>query len=333
MKLIIQIPALNEEATLAKTIADLPKKIQGIDKIEILLINDGSVDKTVEIAKKAGVNYIVNFSKTQGLARAFQAGLDACLKLGADIIVNTDADNQYEGSDIKKLVGPILKGEADIVVGDRVIKDLKHFSPIKRFLQLTGSWVVRNLSGTDVPDATSGFRAYSRKAALKLNIVSEFTYTLETIIQAGKKRMTIAHVPIKAYKVERQSRLFKSTYNYIKRSGISLLRIYTMYEPLKVFFYIGLFLASAGALLFFRFLWFYFFTSEGSGHVQSLLIGIALLIVGVQIFLIGLVSDLIACNRKLIEQVLVRLKSEELNGDQLIEITKVKPIKADKRKQ
>jgi glycosyltransferase involved in cell wall biosynthesis len=331
LKLIIQIPALNEEATLKKTIANLPKKIKSIDEIKILLINDGSSDKTVEVAKSSGIDYLVNFSKTQGLARAFQAGLDACLKLGADIIVNTDADNQYEGADIEKLVKPILEGKADIVVGDRMIKGLKHFSPVKRFLQLTGSWVVRNLSGTDIPDATSGFRAYSRNAAMKLNIVSEFTYTLETIIQAGKKRMMITHVPIKAYKVERQSRLFKSTYNYIKRSSISLLRIYTMYEPLKIFFYIGFLLSSIGVFLFLRFLWFYFFTSGGGGHVQSLLFGIAFFVVGVQIFLIGLVSDLIASNRKLIEQILIRLKSEEFDGDHQLEIIKVqKNIKKKK---
>jgi len=324
LKLIIQIPALNEEATLARTISDLPKKIKGIDEIKALVINDGSTDNTVEVARDSGADHLVNFTKTQGLARAFQAGLDACLKLGADIIVNTDADNQYEGSDIEKLVRPILEGKADIVVGDRVIKDLKHFSPLKKFLQLTGSWVVRNLSGTDIPDATSGFRAYSRSAAMKLNIISEFTYTLETVIQAGKKRIMITHVPIRAYKVERQSRLFKNTYNYIKRSAISLLRIYTMYEPLKVFFYIGFLLSSLGIFLFLRFLWFYFFTSGGGGHVQSLLFGIAFLVVGVQIFLIGLVSDLIASNRKLLEQVLLRLKSKDLNGTQLVEIHNLK---------
>lgn len=333
LKLIIQIPALNEEATLASTIRDLPKKIKGIDEIKLLVINDGSTDNTVEVAKDSGADHLVNFTKTQGLARAFQAGLDACLKLGADIIVNTDADNQYEGSDIEKLVQPILTGKADIVVGDRMIKDLKHFSPLKRFLQLTGSWVVRNLSGTDIPDATSGFRAYSRRAAMKLNIISEFTYTLETVIQAGKKRMMITHVPIKAHKVERQSRLFKNTYNYIKRSAISLLRIYTMYEPLKIFFYIGILLSSLGILLFLRFLWFYFFTSEGGGHVQSLLFGIAFLVVGVQIFLIGLVADLIASNRKLLEQVLLILKSEELNGTQLIEIYDLKPSNSKTKKK
>lgn len=318
---------MNEEATIAKTLGGLPRKIKGIDKIEVLVINDGSVDRTVEVVKKAGADHLVNFTKTQGLARAFQAGLDACLKLGADIIVNTDADNQYEGADIEKLVQPIIESKADIVVGDRVIKDLKHFSPLKKFLQLTGSWVVRNLSGTDIPDTTSGFRAYSRSAAMKLNIVSEFTYTLETVIQAGKKRMTITHVPIRAYKVERQSRLFKNTYNYIKRSATSLLRIYTMYEPLKVFFYIGFLLSSVGVLLFLRFLWFYFFTSEGGGHVQSLLFGIAFLVVGVQVFLIGLVSDLIASNRKLLEQVLFRLKNDDLNGTKMIDIQNLKSRK------
>ncbi|MBN2134322.1 MAG: glycosyltransferase family 2 protein, partial [Acidobacteria bacterium] len=313
MKLIIQIPALNEEKTIAKTISDLPRKIKGVDKVEVLIINDGSEDRTVEVAREAGADYVVNFDTRQGLARIFQAGLDACLQLGADIIVNTDADNQYEGQDIPKLIQPILDGEAQIVVGDRQIKGMKHFSPVKKLLQLMGSWVVRQLSNTTVTDATSGFRAYSRKAAMQINVVTEFTYTLETIIQAGKKRISISHVPIRARKVARKSRLFKNNYSYIKRSITSLIRIYTMYEPLKIFFYIGAFLGALGAFLLLRFLWFYFFTSSGHGHVQSLLFGIAFVIVGIQIFLIGLVSDLIASNRKLIEKVLLRLKSERLN--------------------
>jgi len=327
MKLIIQVPALNEETHIAKTISELPEHIEGIDEIKILVINDGSSDRTVDVARDAGADYIVNFSKTQGLARAFQAGLDASLQLGADIIVNTDADNQYYGKDIKKLVRPILIKEADIVVGDRRVKDLKHFTPIKRLLQIIGSWVVRQLSGTDIPDATSGFRAYSRFAALKINVVTEFTYTLETIIQAGKKRINISHVPVRSRKVERQSRLFKNNYSYIKRSITSLIRIYTMYEPLKIFFYIGFFLSGIGLILMLRFLYYYFFTPFGSGHVQSVIFGIAFVIVGAQIFLIGLVSDLIASNRKLIDQVLLRMKKDELNGDQLINIEVVKKKK------
>ncbi len=330
MKLIIQIPALNEEKTLPGTIADLPKKIPGVDKIEILVINDGSSDNTVEVARKAGVDYIVHFDTTQGLARAFQAGLDASVELGADIIVNTDADNQYNGADIPKLIQPILEGKAGIVVGDRQVKGMRHFSPLKRLLQAVGSWVVRQLSDTDIPDATSGFRAYSRDAAMRINVVTEFTYTLETIIQAGKKRLNISHVPIRAKKTERKSRLFKNNWSYIKRSATSMLRIYTMYEPLKVFFYVGMFIAGLGFVLLMRFLWYYFFTTSGSGHVQSLLIGVALFIVGIQIFLIGLVSDLIASNRKLIEKILHHLKIEKHNNNQTLNIVKLKKKKQGK---
>src|SRR6187399_3285095 len=235
MKLIVQIPCLNEESTLPATIADIPREIPGIDSVELLVIDDGSTDRTVEVAREHGVEHVVRLTNNKGLAAGFQAGLDACLKLGADVIVNTDADNQYDGRDIPKLVAPIVAGDADMVVGDRQVTTIEHFSPVKKLLQRLGSWVVRRASDTTVPDTTSGFRAYNREAALQLQVVSKFTYTLETIIQAGKMTVAIDHVPIRTNAKTRESRLFPSMWSYVRRNGVSIFRIYSMYEPLKVF--------------------------------------------------------------------------------------------------
>lgn len=321
MKLIIQIPCLNEEQTLPVTLNDLPKKIKGIDVIEYLIIDDGSTDRTVEVAKQCGVHHIVRFPRNRGLAAAFRAGIDACLRLGADIIVNTDADNQYCGADIPKLIQPILEGKAEMVVGDRETDNIPHFSRTKKMLQKFGSWVVNKAANADISDTTSGFRAYSREAAMRLNVVSEFSYTLETIIQAGREKMATANVPIRTNGVLRESRLFKSIRGYVQRSMNTIIRTYTMYRPLQVFLTIGAILAMAGFALFVRYLYFYI-TGNGQGHVQSLILGSSLLVVGFQIGLIGLVADLIANNRKLLEEALYRIKKmeyDQLNGTEKLE--------------
>jgi len=310
MKLIIQIPCYNEETTLPLTLADLPREIKGIDSIEILVIDDGSTDKTVKVAREHGVNYVVSFPQNKGLAKVFNAGIDACLKLGADIIVNTDADNQYCGEDIEKLIRPILNGDAEIVIGDRNTGNIEHFSWIKKKLQRIGSWVVRHLSDTDIPDATSGFRAFSREAALQMNVVTRFTYTLETIIQAGKKNLVVSHVPIRTNEKLRESKLFSSNWQYIKRSISTIVRIYTMYEPFKMFSYIGGGFFLAGFIIGLRFLYYYLFVS-GTGHIQSLILAAVLLIVGFQIFVIGLLADIIGSNRQLIENILYRIRKIE----------------------
>jgi glycosyltransferase involved in cell wall biosynthesis len=311
-KLIIQIPCLNEAATLPATVQDLPKTVPGIDVVETLVIDDGSRDGTADVARQCGVDHIVRLKRNKGLAAAFAAGIDASLKQGADFIVNTDADNQYSADDIPRLLQPLLTGEADIVIGDRNIAGLSHMSWRKRKLQRLGSWVVRQVSNTSVPDATSGFRAYTREAALRMTIVSEFSYTLESIIQAGKKRMAIAHVQVATNPRTRESRLFDSIFSYIKRSGATIVRIYTMYEPLKVFTYIGLTFFGAGVLLSLRFVHAYFTSFTGGARfIQSLVLAAVLMIVGVLVVLFGLLADVNAANRKLLEELLYRVRSLE----------------------
>jgi glycosyltransferase involved in cell wall biosynthesis len=312
-KLIIQIPCLNEAETLPATLAELPRSIPGIDVIEVLVVDDGSRDGTADVALAAGVDHLVRLRRNKGLAAAFAAGIDASLKRGADFIVNTDADNQYPGSQIAALLEPLLRGEADIVIGDRNIASVRHMSWRKRQLQRLGSWVVRQVSSTSVPDTTSGFRAYTRDAALRMTIVSEFSYTLESIIQAGKKRMAIAHVSIETNPRTRQSRLFDSMFSYIKRSAATIVRIYAMYEPLKIFTYVGVTVIAVGALISLRF--FYTFLTEpvwGPRHLQSLLFAAVVVIIGVQVLLIGLLADVISANRKLLEDLLYRVRSLEL---------------------
>lgn len=315
MKLIIQIPCLNEEKTLTETIKDLPKTLKGVDEIQTLIIDDGSTDKTVEMARSLGVNHIVRHTNNKGLAEAFMTGMDACLKLGADVIVNTDGDNQYRAKYIADLIKPILRGEADMVVGDRQTHGVSHFSFIKKRLQRVGSWVVRHVSDTNVPDAPSGFRAFSREAALRMNVISKFSYTLETIIQAGKKNLAVTSVPVETNKKIRESRLFTGIPNYLRRSIATIFRIYTMYEPLKMFSFIGGIVFSIGLLIAIRFLYFYF-AGHGSGHIQSLILSGVLMMIGFQVLMIGLVADLIGGLRRLTEDALYRIKKVELSiGD------------------
>ena len=307
MKLIIQIPCYNEAETLEIALNHLPKQIDGIDEIEYLIINDGSADNTVEVAKNWGVNYVVNFRRNKGLARGFMAGLDACLRNGADIIVNTDADDQYCGDDIEKLVRPILDEKADIVIGERPIDATEHFSPLKKKLQHLGSWTVRVASASDIPDAPSGFRAYSRDAAMRLNVTNEYTYTLETIIQAGRNRMAMQSVPVRTNPELRKSRLFSSMFGYVKRSTITIFRSFMMYKPLRFFMGIGGVLFLIGLILGIRFLVF-FFGGSGSGHVQSLILASTLMMIGFQTMVIGLVADLISSNRKILEDVQLHVR-------------------------
>ncbi len=313
MKLIIQIPCLNEEESLPKTLQDLPKQIPGINSIEILIIDDGSTDRTVAVAKQYGAHHIVHFTKQRGLARAFGAGLDAALHAGADIIVNTDADNQYKGEDIARLVHPILQGQADMVIGNRDIENVEQFSWLKKRLQRIGTQVVRHLSGTNIADATTGFRAYNREAAMKLNIISEYTYTLESIIQAEHKNLAIANITISTNRVDRKSRLFRSIPEYIKRSIVTIIRIYSMFNPFRLFLTIGSFVIMIGTLIGCRFL-FYYLIGQGGGKIQSLILAAALFIIGFQILIIGLVADLISANRRLIEDALLRIKKIELSS-------------------
>lgn len=314
MKLIIQIPCYNEAETLEVALNDLPKQIDGIDEIEYLIINDGSKDNTVEVAKNWGVHYVVNFKCNKGLAKGFMAGLDACLRQGADIIVNTDADNQYCGADIEKLVRPILDGKADIVIGERPIDDTEHFSPLKKKLQHIGSWTVRVASKTDVPDAPSGFRAYSRQAALKMNVVNEYTYTLETIVQAGRNKMAITSVPIRTNPELRKSRLFNSMFGYIKKSMLTIIRAFMMYKPLRFFTIIGSVIFLIGLILGIRFLVFVFM-GESGGNIQSLILASTLLLLGFQTFISGLQADLIASNRKLLEDIQERVRRLDYDHD------------------
>ena len=302
MKLIIQIPCFNEAETLEVTLNDLPKHIDGIDEIEYLIIDDGSHDNTAEVAKKWGVHYVVRFRRNKGLAKGFMAGLDACLKNGADIIVNTDADNQYCGADIETLVRPILDKKAHIVIGERPIDDTEHFTPIKKKLQHFGSWVVRKASKTTIPDAPSGFRAYSREAAMRINVINDYTYTLETIVQSGREKMAVMSVPIRTNPELRESRLFHSMWGYIKKSMLTIVRTYLMYRPLYFFFMLGSILALVGVGFFVRY--FVFFCSgEGGGHLQSLILASTLLIVGFQTIVVGLLGDVISANRKILQDV------------------------------
>ena len=310
MKLIIQIPCYNEECTLPSTVKDLPVKIDGIDEIEYLIINDGSRDRTIETAHESGVHHVVSFPNNRGLAKSFMAGIDACLRLGADIIVNTDGDNQYKGQDIEKLVQPILEGKAEIVVGDRQIDNIEHFSFIKKKLQKTGSWVVRLTSGTEVVDSTSGFRAYTRDAALRLNTLSDFSYTLETIIDAGRRKAAIVNIKIGTNEKLRDSRLHKGTWNYLEKSTTTIIRTYTMFKPLRVFLPLGIILFLMGFLIGLRYIYL-FSIGLGLGNVQSLILSSILLTSGVQLIMFGLLADAISANRKIVDELLYRLKRQE----------------------
>lgn len=303
MKLIIQIPCYNEAETLPHTIAQLPREIQGVDQIEYLIIDDGSTDNTSEVARQAGVHHIVRLKKHAGLATAYRTGLDACLRLGADIILNTDADNQYNAADIPTLLEPILEGKAELVIGDRGVANLETFSPLKRKLQTIGSKVVSRAAGIDIPDATSGFRAMTREVALRTNVLSNYSYTLETLIQAGSQNFAIASVPIRTNPPRRPSRLMRSITEYLTHSTVTIVRAYTMYRPLRVFTIIGSLMIAIGLIPALRFLYF-FALGQGEGKIQSLLLGAVLIIVGFQTLLIGLVADLISFNRKLLEEVL-----------------------------
>ncbi len=312
MKLIIQIPCFNEEHTLPQTVADIPRQMAGVSSVEILIIDDGSNDNTAEVARAIGVDHVVRHKTNRGLARTFETGIRACLRLGADIIVNTDGDNQYFGGDIPKLIGPIVAGEADVVVGDRGIGGNANFSAAKRKLQLLGSGVIRRLSRVDVPDAVSGFRAYSRDAAMRINVVSNFSYTIETLIQAGHDRAAVTSVPIRTNPKTRESRLFTSIPKFIERSVTTMLRIYTMYRPIRTFFYIGLALIGAGLFPILRFLYF-FFADGGIGHIQSLVLGGALLVIGFMTLLMGIIADLVGFNRRLLETNLEIVRRIELD--------------------
>ncbi|MCD8109545.1 MAG: glycosyltransferase family 2 protein [Clostridiales bacterium] len=314
MKLIIQIPCYNEAETLEIALNDLPRHIDGIDTIEYLIINDGSSDNTVEVARNWGVNYVVNFRRNKGLAKGFMAGLDACLRNGADIIVNTDADNQYNADDIEKLVRPILEGKSDIVIGERPIDETEHFSPMKKRLQHLGSWVVRKASKSDIPDAPSGFRAMSREAAMHMNVINEYTYTLETIVQAGRTKMAMDSVPIRTNAELRPSRLFSSMSSYIKKSMLTIIRAYAMYKPLAFFTAIGGVIFAIGVVIGIRFLVF-FAHGAGDGHIQSLILASTLMMIGVQTFVIGLLGDVISANRKMLEDVQYHVRKLEYDRD------------------
>src|SRR4051795_6618924 len=312
MKLIIQIPCFDEEDQLPGTLADLPRELPGVDTIEWLVIDDGSTDRTVEVARAHGVDHIVRLTNNKGLAAAFQAGLDASLKLGADLIVNTDADNQYNAADIPKLLAPVLAGEADMVIGDREVENVEDFSRLKVRLQKLGSAVVRRASETNVPDTTSGFRAYNREAAIQLQVVSKFTYTLETIIQAGKNLVAVDHVPIRTNPKTRESRLFPSMWSYVRRNGVSVFRIYSTYEPLRVFMAAAAIVGLIAAIIWARFAWFYIVEGEGKGHVQSLILGAVLFIAAVQLAALGVVGDILAASRVLQQRTLERVRRVEL---------------------
>ena len=302
MKLIIQIPCYNEAETLKIALDALPKQIDGVDTIEYLIINDGSQANTVEVAKEWGVQHIVNFKRNRGLAKGFMAGLDMCLRNGADIIVNTDADNQYCGDDIEKLIAPILEGKADIVIGERPIDQTAHFSWLKKKLQHFGSWVVRKASNTDIPDAPSGFRAYSREAAMQMNVVNEYTYTLEQIVQAGRTKIAITSVPIRTNDELRPSRLFSSMFGYVKKSMLTIIRAYLMYKPMRFFIGLGFIPFLIGLAIGIRFI-VLLCMGGGQGNVQSLILCSMLILIGVMIWVVGLLADVMAANRKILQEI------------------------------
>lgn len=310
MKLIIQIPCYNEAENLCITLDALPKQIKGIDEIEYLIIDDGSTDETVKVAKEWGVQHIISFSQNKGLARGFMAGIDECLRCGADIIVNTDADNQYCGDDIEKLIQPVLSGRADIVIGERPIDETKDFSWIKKKLQHIGSWAVRRASNTDIPDAPSGFRAFSRDGAMRINVVNDYTYTLETIVQAGREHIPMVSVPIRTNPALRESRLMQSMFRYVRTSMLTILRAYLVYKPLKAFAFIGMFPTLAGIVLWIRFLY-YYLTSGGAGHIQSLIFACTMIIIGFITFMIGVLGDAVSANRKILQDTQYRVRRAE----------------------
>jgi glycosyltransferase involved in cell wall biosynthesis len=311
MKLIIQIPCYNEAESIAHTLSLLPRQIEGFDRIEYLVVDDGSTDETIEAARAAGVHHVAKMPHHAGLAAAFMTGLNASLCLGADVIVNTDADNQYDAGEIPRLVLPILTGEAELVVGDRGVATLEHFSPLKRGLQLAGSRVVSKAAGLEISDATSGFRAMTRDVALRTMVLSEYSYTLETLVQAGHQHTKVAFVPVRTNPPRRPSRLMRGTADYLKNSSITILRAYTMYRPLRVFTTVGILFLGFGIALGVRFL-IYYIQGTGGGHVQSLILAAVLMILGVQTLLIGLVADLIAFNRKILEDISYRLRQSTM---------------------
>ena len=314
MKLIIQIPCLNEESTLPRVLAQLPRELDGFESVEWLVVDDGSTDATARAAREAGADHIVRLTNNKGLAAAFQAGVDAALKLGADVIVNTDADDQYRAADIPRLVEPILSGRADMVVGDRRVETIEHFSATKKLLQRLGSWVVRRASGTSVPDTTSGFRAYNREAALQLLVVSNFTYTLESLIQAGKTLVAVEHVPISANPQLRESRLFGSTGSYVRRNAVAVFRAYVLYEPLRVFTIAACVFAVGALAAWSPFLIDWIVNGDSSGHVQSLILGAVLAVIAVQMFGLGIIGDALAGQRVIAQRVFERVRRLELQA-------------------
>jgi glycosyltransferase involved in cell wall biosynthesis len=318
LKLVIQIPCHNEEATLPQTLHDLPRSLPGVDEIELLVVDDGSTDRTTDVARELGVEHIVRFTQNRGLASAFVAGLEGALVAGADIVVNTDADNQYRGEDVARLIRPILEGKADIVVGDRGVASLEHFAPLKRLLQALGSKVVEWAAGIPIPDATSGFRAFTREAVLRLTVLSEYTYTLETLIQAGARRMAVVYVPVRTNPQTRHSRLIRSLTSFLALSAVTVARFYVMYRPLHVFLSAGGVLLAGGLALGFRFLY-YYLAGRGAGHVQSLILAAILIIVSFQVCLIGVIADLVRLNRKMLEETLYRVRQAELGEGSRLE--------------
>jgi glycosyltransferase involved in cell wall biosynthesis len=312
MKLIIQIPCLNEEGTLPRVLGQLPREVEGFDSVEWLVIDDGSTDRTVAIAREGGADHVVRLTNNKGLAAAFQAGLDAALKLGADVIVNTDADDQYRATDIPKLVTPIITGRADMVVGTRDMQRIEHFSASKKLLQRLGSWVVRHASGTDVRDTTSGFRAYNREAALQLIVVSNFTYTLESLIQAGKMLVAVEHVPISTNPQLRESRLFDSTGAYVRRNALAIFRAYVLYEPLRVFTIAACVFALGALAAWTPFALDFVLNGDSSGHLQSLILGAVLAVIAVQMFGLGIIGDALAGQRVIAQRVYERVRRIEL---------------------